>query len=135
MVKRKHSIPDAVIAHLGPLETRVMGVMWQLGEASVRDVLSHLEGERDSAYTTIMTVMSRLADKGLLEKSTVGKAHLYRPAMPKQVYDEARSRSRVRNLISEFGDTAIAQFAAELEEVDPERARRLGELLRRAKKP
>lgn len=111
-----------------------MMVMWDLGEASVRDVLGHLEGERDSAYTTIMTVMSRLSDKGLLEKSTDGRAYLYRPAMSKQVYDEELSRSRVRTLISEFGETAIAQFAAELEEVDPERARRLGEMLRRAKK-
>lgn len=111
-----------------------MAAMWELGEASVRDVLGRLEGERDSAYTTIMTVMSRLSDKGLLEKSTDGRAYLYRPAMSKQIYDEALSRSRVRNLISEFGETAIAQFAAELEEVDPERARRLGEMLRKAKK-
>ena len=111
-----------------------MATMWRLKSAAVRDVLTEIEGGRDSAYTTIMTVMSRLADKGLLLRATDGKAYVYRPAMSKQAYDEALSRSRVRNLISEFGETAIAQFAAELEEVDPQRAQRLGEWLRQRRR-
>jgi hypothetical protein len=56
---------------------------------------------------------------------------VYRSKVTKQAYEEALSLSRVRSLIGEFGEVAISQFAAELEQVDPERARKLGEMLRR----
>ena len=122
------------VVSLGPLESRVMDIAWRRGAVTVREVADELEPVTDSAYTTIMTVMSRLVEKGLLKRSTRARAYVYRATMSKQLYDEALSRMRVRNLITEFGETAIAQFAEELEEVDPERARRLGEMLRRAKK-
>ena len=103
--------------------------MWRAGEATVRDVADALIGKTDSAYTTVMTVMTRLAEKGLLSRAARGRAYVYRPKLTKQEYAEALSRSRVRSLIDDFGELAIAQFAEELEQVDPERAKRLGEML------
>ena len=53
---------------LGDLEADVMEAIWALGHATVHDVLERLAAaDRELAYTTVMTVMSRLADKGLLE--------------------------------------------------------------------
>lgn len=120
------------MSRLGPLESQVMDAVWMLGSASVRDVIHALGDGRDSAYTTIQTIMTRLANKKMLGRQLSGRAYVYSPTLSKQEYDEARARGRVRNLINEFGDLAVAQFAAELQEVDPERARQLGALLRRS---
>lgn len=119
------------IANLGPLESRVMDVVWKRGAVTVREVADELEPVTDSAYTTVMTLMSRLADKGLLSRKARGRAFVYASKLTREEYEEALSRSRVRSLISEFGEIAIAQFAEELDKVDPERARKLGEMLRK----
>lgn len=108
-----------------------MEVAWRLGNATVADVVEALKPRTDAAYTTVMTVMSRLAQKRLLKRRLRGRGYLYSPSQTREAYEEAVSRARIRGLIEEFGDVAIAQFAEELRDVDPERARRLGELLRR----
>ena len=115
---------------LGPLEAQVMSVIWGRGESTVRDVAGTLESVTDSAYTTVMTVMSRLAEKRLLARKLRGRAFVYAPTLTRDEYDQTVSRQRVRTLIEEFGEVAIAQFAEELRSVDPERARRLGRMLR-----
>jgi predicted transcriptional regulator len=108
-----------------------MEVMWRLGSATVRDVAGALGRNSDLAYTTVMTVMSRLAEKGLLDRKAAGKAFVYRPTLSRERYQVDLARSRVRGLISDLGDVAISQFAEELDKVDPERARKLGEMLRK----
>jgi predicted transcriptional regulator len=60
---------------LGPLEREVMGVVWQRGQATVVEVRSAL-GDRH-AYTTIMTILSRLADKGHLDRRKCGRSFVY----------------------------------------------------------
>src|SRR5680860_1755722 len=50
---------------LGDLEAEIMECMWDLGSASVRRVHECLQEDRNIAYTTVMTVMTRLAEKGL----------------------------------------------------------------------
>lgn len=108
-----------------------MGIVWRSNGLTVSDVVDQLKETTDSAYTTIMTIMTRLTEKGLLEREVRGRAYVYRAAMTEVQYREALSRGRVRDLIAEFGDVAIAQFAEELRDVDPERARRLAALLRK----
>ncbi|MEX2227878.1 MAG: BlaI/MecI/CopY family transcriptional regulator [Dehalococcoidia bacterium] len=119
------------MANLGPLEARIMAVVWDRGDVTVRNVADVLESDTQSAYTTVMTVMSRLVDKGMLARKARGRAYLYWARVGRQVYEDQLSRSRVRGLLEKFGDVAVVQFAAELQDVDPERARLLGELLRR----
>ena len=54
-----------------------MRVVWNRGEARVQEVVDALEPERPLAYTTVMTVMSRLAEKGLLTRRRDGRAYVY----------------------------------------------------------
>ncbi len=108
-----------------------MDVLWQRGSASVRDVADALGGDAQLAYTTVMTIMSRLAKKGVLDRKASGRAYVYAPLLTREAYDTARARTQARDLIGQFGDLAVAQFAEELQDVDPGRARRLGELLRK----
>ncbi len=129
--------PPGAERHLGELEADIMRVMWLRGQATVRGVLEALNGarERQIAYTTVMTVMSRLVDKQLLRRRLVGKTHLYEVAQTEEQFLHAASRRLIRSLIEDFGDVAIAEFLAELEGVEPERRRRLKRLASRPRRP
>lgn len=61
-----------------------MKVVWDSGEATVRDVYEALLAKRKIAYTTVMTMMRVLEDKGHLKKKTGEKAFVYRPSEAKQ---------------------------------------------------
>lgn len=112
---------------LGDLESEVMEAVWRLGRASVRQVLDALNAGRAQrcAYTTVLTVMQRLAEKGLLERILVGNAHDYEARQSRDEFMAASSGRIVRALVEDFGDVAIAQFLAEIERLDPARLRRL----------
>lgn len=69
---------------LGPLESEVMRLVWEMGEVQVEEVQTVLQRDREIAYTTVMTVMSRLAAKGLLHRRKQGRAYLYRAAMERE---------------------------------------------------
>ncbi len=60
----------------------VLQLVWELGEATVGDVLTRLRAHRSVAYTTVMTVMRKLADKGYLSFEADGTAYVYRAAVP-----------------------------------------------------
>jgi predicted transcriptional regulator len=111
-----------------------MDVIWARGKASVRDVADALGRDTELAYTTVMTVMSRLAEKRLLARSAAGRAYIYTPDVTREAYETLRARTEVHGLLEQFGEIAVAQFAEELQNVDPERAERLGEMLRRRPK-
>jgi BlaI family penicillinase repressor len=69
---------------LTPQELAIMKVVWQLEKATVRDVYESLRRLRPIAYTTVMTMMKILEDKGYLKKTRVERAYLYKPARPRQ---------------------------------------------------
>jgi predicted transcriptional regulator len=69
---------------LTPQELAIMKVVWQKDEATVRDVYETLRETRPVAYTTVMTMMRILQEKGYLKRATQEKAHVYRPAKPSQ---------------------------------------------------
>jgi predicted transcriptional regulator len=69
------------MAVMGELEQAVMDILWNRPDPlSVRDVHELLAHERDLAYTTVMTVLDRLAKKGFVVRNLDGRAWLYRPA-------------------------------------------------------
>src|SRR5205823_13245960 len=111
---------------LGPLEGEVMEALWASPEPlSVRTVLDHLNEFRRPplAYTTVMTVMARLAEKDVLRRVKAGRGYLYEPA----VADEAGLA--VRDVIRDFGDSALAHFVDEARS-DPRLLKRPERLMR-----
>jgi predicted transcriptional regulator len=110
---------------LGPLESEVMAVLWEVGTPqSVRDVVDRLNAGRAAplAYTTVMTVLSRLAGKQILVREPRGRGFVYTPA----VADTAEIA--VRGVLAEFGDAALARFVDRVE-LDPELRTRLQKLM------
>jgi predicted transcriptional regulator len=119
---------------LHDLESEIMDAVWELGEASVRQVMQLLNArtKRDRAYTTFMTVVHRLDDKGLLERRRSGKTDYYTPVLTAEEYRQRRAEAEVRELVSAYGDAALTQFAREMAELDPARRRALQRMARRA---
>ena len=68
---------------LTEVELEIMHVVWELGDATVKQVHDVLSARRPVAYTTVMTMLGLLAKKGHLKKEETGKAFVYRPAHPK----------------------------------------------------
>ncbi len=122
---------DPVDHLLGDLQAAIMRHMWTRHAATVRDLLGllHKEG-RTPAYTTVMTVMSRLATKGLLSRELSGKTHIYRATGSELDFLRSVAASRVQSLVDEFGDLAMAHFVAEVDVLSPERHRQLARLAR-----
>jgi predicted transcriptional regulator len=79
---------------LTDLELEIMKVVWGLQTATVRDVYEELQKRRKIAYTTVMTMMRILEQKGHLKKSQRDRAYLYRPAKPK--------KEVVKKMVQEF---------------------------------
>jgi predicted transcriptional regulator len=111
---------------LGGLERSVMHTVWAArGPVTVRAVLEELNRRRRAplAYTTVMTVMARLADKEILARRPAGRGYEYEAMVP----DEAAIA--VRDLMRDFGEAAVSHFVEEAR-ADPRMRRRLTRLLR-----
>ena len=83
---------------LTPQELAIMKVVWSLDKATVRDVYATLREQRQIAYTTVMTMMKILEDKGYLKKTRVDRAFVYKPSRPRQQVMAAMVRDFVERV-------------------------------------
>jgi len=118
---------------LGELELAIMRVAWGRPSVTVRDVLNTLTKKRALAYTTVMTVMGRLAEKGLLVAEKRGKTHHYRAALTREEFEVQAAGKVVSSLLADFGgEIALRQFVEKLADTNPDQLARLAELARQA---
>jgi predicted transcriptional regulator len=117
---------------LHALEAEVMEAVWDVDEASVREVMDVLNrrAAKPRAYTTYMTILARLHTKGLLDRRREGKTDFYRAVHSRSEYADLRAQAEVAALVDEFGDVALGHFARQMAELDPERRRALERLAR-----
>ena len=87
-----------------------MKVVWSLGQATVRQVYETFREKRAVAYTTVMTMMRILEEKGYLQKELVDRAHVYTPVRPQQQVVGAM----VRDFVDRVFDGAAAPLLAHL---------------------
>lgn len=109
----------------GPLSKEVMEAVWKAGRpVSVREIVDKLNHRRSEplAYTTVMTVMARLAKKETLARTRAGRGFVYEATAA----DPAGIA--VKNVIRTYGDEAMAHFVDEARS-DPDTLRRLQRLL------
>jgi predicted transcriptional regulator len=95
---------------LGDLETDIMELIWRESPASVRQVHEHLARERSIAYTTVMTVMGRLAEKGLLKREQHGRAYLYIPTQNREEFCSETIDTVMQGLLGGFGEPVLSHF-------------------------
>src|SRR5580693_44741 len=102
------SPPRRAVLDLAPLELDCMNTLWPMGEGTVREIRDGLAPRRPRAYTTIMTIMDRLARKGVVERRKVGRAYMYRPNLSAE---EARAQALSQVVDNFFGGSKEALLA------------------------
>ncbi|GAB3442043.1 transcriptional repressor BlaI [Phycicoccus ginsengisoli] len=108
-------MPHKAINRLGDLERAVMDAIWSAADAghpsvSVREVHEALVARRHIAYTTVMTVMGRLADAGLLTQERSGRAYRYAAASSREALTAATMREQLEGMAGEDRRTALLHF-------------------------
>ena len=88
-----------------------MKVVWRLGTATVRDVYEALREERPIAYTTVMTMMRILDDKGYLDKELVERAYVYKPTKARQQVVGAMVKDFVDRVFDGASDALLVHLA------------------------
>ena len=102
-----------------------MSVLWRLGKATVDQVRGELRPTYDGAYTTVQTVLNRLAQRGLVSRRRVGSAIEYRPRVSE---DEWLTRSIVETLAGASSDARRAALVRLITSLDPDELRELKRL-------
>ncbi len=100
--------PRRSVLDLAPLELDCMNTLWPLGEATVREIREGLAERRPRAYTTIMTIMDRLARKGVVERKKSGRAYKYKANLSA---DDARAQALGQVVANFFGGSKEAVLA------------------------
>ena len=93
----------------------------------MREVLDALNSRssKKRAYTTYMTIMARLHKKGMLVRRRQGKTDFYAPSQDREQYLALRARAQVEDLVAQYGDVALSNFAQQMASLDPTRRRAL----------
>jgi BlaI family transcriptional regulator, penicillinase repressor len=112
---------------LTPQELAIMKVIWTLEKATVRDVYESLRAQRPIAYTTVMTMMKILEDKGYLKKTRVERAYVYKPSRPRQQVVGAMVRDFVERVFDGATAGLLLHLARDghLSKAERERIRRV----------
>lgn len=128
--RRRHTLSEV----LGPLESEIMDVVWDDNEVTVRDVHKALKETRSIAYTTVMTTLGRLTDKGLLTRIEDQPAHRYRARVTREQYARSTVKSVVDWLVSHFPEPAVSYFLDKVEDEDEQVISHLRDAIEQRKK-
>lgn len=113
-------------------EQRIMNVLWEMGEANVRQITEALAKEYDLAYTTVLTTTRILADKAYVGFRKEGRTHIYTPL----ISQKAERSSALKNVLASLFDgspRALAQHLIEDDNLTPEDIKALRDLLDKGK--
>lgn len=110
---------------LGPLETEILKIIWELGCATVKDVHDRIltDPDRELAYTSVTTVLRRLTEKGWLTCEKQGRAFCWKPLVSRQEAQVLKSHEQLNRFLAVSNPDVVAAFAdsldaASLEQID-----------------
>ncbi len=127
---------EGLRATLFDLEADIMEVVWSKGwsEFAVADVQRVLRQSREIAYTTVMTTVGRLHDKGLLDRVRDGRRYLYQPRLSRDQFSEAMAHELLGSLSGLCHEQALALLVKQVAESDADELRELEALIERRKR-
>ena len=112
-----------MIKNIGPLERKVLEILWNKKQATARDISNSLEqiGER-RAYSTVRTIIKRLVDKKIIAETTDydDRTFIYVPLLSKEELEKIIVRSVLGELLSRFKQSTISYLAEELSDNEKE---------------
>ncbi len=100
---------------LGPLERKVLQVLWERKKASVTEVQLqlNLQKEKHLAYTTVMTILTRLVNKDVLIRAKEGRSYYYSPKETKEQFLRNAAKKTLSGYVERFGKEALQAFIDE----------------------
>ncbi|MCG8409216.1 MAG: BlaI/MecI/CopY family transcriptional regulator [Phycisphaerales bacterium] len=109
-------------------ELSIMGVIWELGPCTVRQVFKYLSESQDIGYTTVLKLMQIMTDKGLLERDTSVRPQVFKASRPQQ----QTQRQLLRELLDRAFDGSPGNLvlqALSIRKCSPQERREIRELL------
>ena len=119
---------------LGPLEEEVMEALWKRDGASGRDILSEIKKYRDIAHTTVLTVLERLAKKGLVEKKREDNNYTFTPRYTKTEFSGMVSKEVLKGVMDLSASDTLASFVDILANKNPLFLEKLSNLIETKKR-
>ena len=117
----------------GDLQGQIMAVLWRLGEGTVDDVRNSQPPRKRVAYTTIQTVMTRLFERGLLERERRGQAFVYKPRIDEASYLARAISRRLADATPEARRDALVSLVGDLNAGELDEVARYANRIRRAR--
>jgi predicted transcriptional regulator len=116
---------------LGPLETEVLQIVWELGSATVKDVHERIlsDPERELAYTSVTTVLRRLTKKGWLMCEKTERAFCWRPLVSRQEAQLLNAHARLNQFLAVSNPDIVAAFADSLDAASVEQIEAIAQRL------
>lgn len=109
-------------------ELELLAALWEKGSATVRELCDMLSRERPRGYTSVLKTLQIMTDKGLVERTELGKAHVYRAAATQGETQSQLLRDLTTRLFA--GSAAqLAMHALSMEAVDADELREIERLI------
>lgn len=119
---------------LGDLEKNIMDILWLRGEATGKEIFSEIRQSRNIAITTVLTVLERLAKKGIVRKTKGESVYVYVPAFTKAEFTDRVSQEVMKGIMDISASSAVASLVDILADRDPHELDRLSKLIEKKKK-
>jgi predicted transcriptional regulator len=115
-------------------ELELLTALWEKGSATVRELCDMLSRERPRGYTSVLKTLQIMTDKGLVERTELGKAHVYRAAATQAETQSQLLRDLTTRLFA--GSAAqLAMHALSMEAVDADELREIERLIDAKRQP
>lgn len=136
MLIRKFKMKESGLNRFfGPLEAKIMDILWNHDiEMTIKDVQRVLNKEKETNFNTVMTVMNRLVEKGILQKRAEGRSSLFKPVQKREEFLNEQSKEMTHELMDEFGDVVVSHMLDALEDVDEDLVAKLEQKIKELKK-
>ncbi len=137
-IKKLNVSVEGLNRFFGPLEAKIMDILWSSEGMSVKEVQTILNREHPISVNAVTTVMNRLLDKGHLTKALVGtgrtQAARFSTVQSKEQFLAEQTREVSQGLIREYGSLVVSQMIDALDDADPEMIAKLERKLDQIKK-
>lgn len=108
-----------------------MNSIWKKKSSTARDIFQDLSKNKRIAYNTVQTVMTRLVDKGVLERMLEGKTHVYTSKDKKKNVIQKIVSQSMDNFVRQFGDEALLAFVNGIDELSEETRKKMIDTLQK----
>jgi predicted transcriptional regulator len=120
---------------LGPLEREILNLVWDLGEATVRDIHQKIlaDPDRDLAYTSVTTVLKRLTQKGWLVCNKADKVFIWKALVNRAEANALFAYEQLNQFLAIGNPDIVAAFADQLDQTSVDKLNAIAQKLHQAK--